>query len=155
MNSGLSVFFFTAVLCFDFLFSSGFRYLEEADKELPVDSNGKPGNQKSALNLFYWTPSLIKHKVTHSPRVCPLEGAVVPLCTPHLITTLCSVTLLHHFYCVFRWANIWSRVVVSQLLPASGLMCDMSRVEMQISLRRLPDEITQLITSQSIEAAAP
>ena len=29
LNSGLSVFFFTVVLCFDFLFSSGFRYLED------------------------------------------------------------------------------------------------------------------------------
>lgn len=30
LNSGLSVFFFTAVLCFDFLFSSGFRYLQQS-----------------------------------------------------------------------------------------------------------------------------
>lgn len=44
---------------------------------------------------------------------------------------------------------------MSQLLPASGLMCDTSQVKLQISLRRLPDEITQLITSQSVEAAAP
>lgn len=28
LNSGLRVFFLTAVLCFDFLFSSGFRYLK-------------------------------------------------------------------------------------------------------------------------------
>jgi len=33
LNSGLSVFFFTAVLCFDFLFSSGFRYLQESRAE--------------------------------------------------------------------------------------------------------------------------
>lgn len=31
LNSGLSVFFFTAVLCFDFLFSSGFRYLQDRE----------------------------------------------------------------------------------------------------------------------------
>jgi len=28
LNSGLRVFFLTAVLCFDFLFSSGLRYLK-------------------------------------------------------------------------------------------------------------------------------
>lgn len=48
LNSGLSVFFFTAVLCFDFLFSSGFRYLHAGEqsregrgKDLLQDEQGK------------------------------------------------------------------------------------------------------------------
>lgn len=36
LNSGLRVFFLTAVLCFDFLFSSGFRYLQKRHEAVTI-----------------------------------------------------------------------------------------------------------------------
>lgn len=52
LNSGLSVFFFTAVLCFDFLFSSGFRYLqEEANTQQNLINNVEPHTHTHTLTL--------------------------------------------------------------------------------------------------------
>lgn len=64
LNSGFSVFFFTAVLCFDFLFSSGFRYLRETEK----------GCEQEVVGHFW-------EYVLYSYQLCPVEGAVAqPWC---------------------------------------------------------------------------
>lgn len=98
LNSGLSVFFFTAVLCFDFLFSSGFRYLQDREgrKEKKIQYN--------FLMLIFMSETA-KMKILHIPA----EHTVL-MCYLKPPSVMWSLT---------QWSD--STLYISQLLYCSVL----------------------------------
>ena len=97
LNSGLSVFFFTSVLCFDFLFSSGFRYLEE-QRGRSTHHSWTLSSRLVSVETLTWEIIWNLHVEAAVILFCPPEGAVVlPYIQPHCCMS--PHTRVHMFTC--------------------------------------------------------